>query len=191
VTEPSGDSVYARTLQLDQADPTTQSGARPTAAQAATLFESFEPRLRGYVAFRVREPADVDDLVGEVFRRVVVGPMPLDERAWPSWLFRVAHNVVVDHYRRRRFLPLPFAFDRPDDAPGLPERAIQSERLRATDRALRLLPGRQRSAIYLRYYENLEFSELASVLGVPSATARSLVHRGLKRVAALVQAEER
>jgi RNA polymerase sigma-70 factor (ECF subfamily) len=178
-------------LHLEPAEPTTRSGDRPTAAQAATLFESFEARLRAYVAFRVREPADVDDLIGEVFRRVVAGPIPLDEAAWPAWLFRVAHNAVVDHYRRRRFVPLLSAFDRPDDAPGLPERAIQSERLRATDRALRLLPGRQRSAIYLRYYEGLDFNEVASVLGVPSATARSLVHRGLKRVGAIVQAEDR
>ncbi len=183
--------MYARAIQLDQLnEQRPRAGNRPTAAQAAGLFEAFEGRLRGYVAFRVREPADVDDLIGDVFRRVVAGPIPADEATWPAWLFRVAHNIVVDHYRRRRFLPLPFAFDRPDDAPGLPERAIADERLRATDRALRLLPGRQRSAIYLRYYEGLDFADVAEVLGVPSATARSLVHRGLKRVAAAVRTQE-
>jgi RNA polymerase sigma-70 factor (ECF subfamily) len=167
------------------------AGERPSAAQAASLFETYQARLRGYVAFRVREPADVDDLIGDVFRRVVVGPIPADESLWPAWLFRVTHNVVVDHYRRRRFLdPVAFGFDRPDDAPGLPELAIRGEQLRATDLALRRLPGRQRAAIYLRYYEGLEFSEVASVLGMPSATARSLVHRGLKRVAAELHARE-
>lgn len=167
------------------------AGARPSASQAASLFETYQARLRGYVAFRVREPADVDDLIGDVFRRVVAGPIPADEAAWPAWLFRVTHNVVVDHYRRRRFLdPIAFGFDRPDDAPGLPELAIRGEQLRATDVALRRLPGRQRAAIYLRYYEGLEFSEVASVLDMPSATARSLVHRGLKRVAAELQSHE-
>jgi RNA polymerase sigma-70 factor (ECF subfamily) len=186
-----GERVHARTLPLDQADMTVRPATdRPTPAQAAALFETYEARLRGYVAFRVREPADVDDLVGEVFRRVVAGPIPPDEAAWPAWLFRVAHNAVVDHYRRRRFTFLPFGFDRPDDAPGLPERAIADDRVRANDRALRLLPGRQRSAIYLRYYEGMDFGDVAAVLGVPSATARSLVHRGLKRVGAAVRAEE-
>ena len=183
--------MHARTLQLDQADMTSRPPtSRPTPAQATALFETYEGRLRGYVAFRVREPADVDDLVGEVFRRAVAGPIPADQGAWPAWLFRVAHNAVVDHYRRRRFTLLPFAFDRPDDAPGLPERAVANERVRATDRALRLLPGRQRSAIYLRYYEGMEFADVANVLDVPPATARSLVHRGLKRVGAAVRAEE-
>ena len=188
----TGGRVHARAIHLDQVDGRApRAGDRPSAAEAATLFETFEARLRGYVAFRVREPADVDDLVGDVFRRVVAGPIPQDEATWPAWLFRVAHNVVVDHYRRRRFLdPLTFGFDRPDDAPGLPEQAIRGEQLRATDGALRRLPGRQRAAIYLRYYEDLDFSEIADVLNVPSSTARSLVHRGLKRVAAELQTDE-
>jgi RNA polymerase sigma-70 factor (ECF subfamily) len=183
--------VYARAIQLDQVDERARRSNRPTPAQAATLFEAYAARLRGYLAFRVREPADVDDLVGEVFRRVVAGPIPIDESTWPAWLFRVAHNAVVDHYRRRRFPNvLGLLTDRPDDAPGLPEQAIRGEQLRLTDAALRNLPGRQRAAIYLRYYEGMEFSEVADVLGVPSSTARSLVHRGLRRVAAELGAAE-
>jgi len=184
--------LYARSIALDEVEGRPSlTGIRPTAAQAAAIHQAFEARLRGYVAFRVREPADVDDILGNVFRRLVSGPLPADEGAWPAWLFRVAHNAVVDHYRQRRFLPLPALFDRPDDAPGLPERAIADERMRAADRALRRLPGRQRAAIYLRYYENLEFTDVAAVLGVPSSTARSLVHRGLKRVAAILRTEDR
>jgi RNA polymerase sigma-70 factor, ECF subfamily len=189
----SEDALHARAIQLDHVDlRPARTGDRPTAAQASTLFEAFEARLRAYVAFRIREPADVDDLIGDVFRRVVSGPIPADEGAWPAWIFRVAHNAVVDHYRRRRpfFGPLAFGLDRPDDAPGLPERAIRGEQLRATDVALRRLPGRQRAAIYLRYYEGLDFAEIATILGVPSSTARTLVHRGLKRVAAELQSDE-
>ena len=184
--------MYARAIHLDQVNERTQRrGDQPTAAEAATLFETYQVRLRAYVAFRVREPADVDDLIGDVFRRVVAGPIPLDKAAWPAWLFRVAHNAVADHYRRRRPLaPLGLGFDRPDDAPGLPEQAIRGEQLRATDAALRRLPSRQRAAIYLRYYEGLDFADVATVLDMPAATARSLVHRGLRRVAADLQSGE-
>ena len=186
--------MYARAIDLDQVEGRgKRADDRPTAAQAATLFEAFEARLRRYVAFRVREPADVDDLIGEVFRRVVTGPVPTDEAAWPAWLFRVAHNAVVDHYRRRRpLMALGIGLDRPDDAPPLADLAIRGEQLRATDAALRRLPGRQRAAIYLRYYEDLDFADVAEILGVPASTARSLVHRGLKRVAAaMATGEER
>jgi RNA polymerase sigma-70 factor (ECF subfamily) len=184
--------MLAGAIELDQGRGLPRAMDRPRTDEAAQLYETYAARVRGYVAFRVREPADVDDLTAEVFRRAVAGPVPADRGAWPAWLFRVAHNAVVDHYRQRRFPDvLGVLVDRPDDAPGLPEQAIRGEQLRSTDAALRRLPGRQRAAIYLRYYENLDFTEVAAVLGVPSSTARSLVHRGLRRVAADLAREDR
>jgi RNA polymerase sigma factor (sigma-70 family) len=167
----------------------SRAGVRPDAAEAAALFEAWSPRVRGYIAFRVRDPDDADDLVGEVFRRVVSGPIPSDPAGRPAWIFRVAHNAVVDHYRRRRFPLVPAFLDRPDDAPSLPDTMIKDERMRATDAALRLLPSRQRAAIYLRFYEDMAYESVAAVMGVPAATARSLVHRGLKRLAAALGEE--
>jgi RNA polymerase sigma-70 factor (ECF subfamily) len=158
--------------------------AQPSPAQAAALYETYAGRLRRYVAFRVREPADVDDLTADVFRRAMTGPMPVDPAAWPAWIFRVAHNAVVDHYRRQRFPdPIGLLVDRADEAPTLPELAIRNELVRAADAALRTLPGRQRAAVYLRHYEGLEYEQVAAILGVPETTARSLVHRGLRSVA--------
>lgn len=110
---------------------------------------------------------------------------PKDPAATRAWLFRIAHNLVVDHYKRRHFPTLPdLGIDRADDASGLPERLIRTERLRAIDASIRRLPGRQRAAVYLRYYEELDYAEMAEVLGMPQVTIRSLVHRGLKRLAA-------
>ena len=165
--------------------PANPAGVRPATLEVAALYEAWAQRVRGYIGFRVRDAADAEDLVGEVFRRVVSGPVPADPAVRPAWIFRVAHNVVVDHYRRRRFvLPLGDAFaDRADDAPSLPDRAIHNERMRATDEAMRRLPGRQRAAIYLRFYEDLPYDTVATVMGIPAVTARSLVFRGLKRLA--------
>jgi RNA polymerase sigma-70 factor (ECF subfamily) len=171
-------------IHLDREAPAEREAARPSADEAAELYATYAARVRGYVAFRVRDPHDVDDLTADVFRRAVAGPVPAVRAAWPAWLFRVAHNAVVDHYRRRRFPdPLGRLIDRPDDAPPLADRVIRDERVRAAEIALRTIPGRQRAAIYLRHYEGLPYDQVAAVLGVPESTARSLVHRGLKRVA--------
>jgi RNA polymerase sigma-70 factor, ECF subfamily len=162
----------------------TLAGVRPDTLEAAALYEAWAHRVRGYVEFRVRDVSDAEDLVSEVFSRVVRGPAPVDPAARPAWIFKVAHNVVVDHYRRRRFPFPPAVFvDRADDAPSLPDRVIHDERMRATDEAMRHLPGRQRAAIYLRFYEDLPYETVAEAMGIPAVTARSLVHRGLKRLA--------
>ena len=167
----------------------TDAGVRVATEEAGELYEAWSARVGGYVRFRVRDASDAEDLVSEVFRRVVTQPMPTDPEARPAWIFRVTHNAVVDYYRRRRFPLLPAGFDRPDDAPSLPDRVIHDERVRATDEAMRGLPGRQRAAIYLRYYEDLPYESVASVMGIPSATARSLVHRGLQRLASALDEE--
>lgn len=165
-------------------EPLTVSGVRPERVEAAELYEAWALRVRGYVAFRVRDAADADDLVGEIFRRVVSGPAPVEPAARPAWIFRVAHNVVIDHYRRRRFPLLPAVFaDRADDAPSLPDQVIHDDRMRATDDAMRRLPGRQRAAIYLRFYEDLPYETVGAAMGIPAVTARSLVHRALKQLA--------
>ena len=181
-------------LEQEPVEPATiasrsTAGVHIVPAEAAELYETWAPRVRGYVRFRVRDEADADDLIADVFRRVVASAMPADPAARPAWIFRVAHNVVVDHYRRRRFALLPSNFDRADDAPSLPDQLIHDEQVRSTDEALRTLPGRQRAAIYLRFYEDLPYEAVATAMGIPAVTARSLVHRGLKRLATLLGEE--
>ena len=183
--------MQAGAIELEHRSNAARGAGRATAVEAERLFELYAARVRGYVAFRVREPADVEDLTSEVFRRVVSGPIPTEPGARPAWLFRVAHNIVVDHYRRRRFPdPIGLFLDRPDDAPSLPDAAVRNEQLRAADVALRALPGRQRAAVYLRHYEGLDYAAVAAVIGVPESTARSLVHRGLRRVARELERQE-
>ncbi len=175
-----------------QTRPIGRGATRATPDEAALLFEAYGERIRRYIAFRVRSPEDAEDLASDVFRRVLSAPVPIDAAARPAWLFRVAHNAVIDHYRRRRFLaPLATLLDRPDDAPSLPERAMRDEELRRIDVALATLVGRQRAAIYLRFYEDLEYTDVATVMGIPAVTARTLVHRGLKKLAGQLGGEER
>jgi RNA polymerase sigma factor (sigma-70 family) len=176
-----------------QTGPGRESRAgRATSDEASALFDAYGDRIRRYIAFRVRSADDADDLTSEVFRRFVSGPVPVEAAARPGWLFRVAHNAIVDHYRRRRFtVPLGSLLDRPDDAPGLPERAIRGERMAAVDRALVSLGGRQRAAIYLRFYEDLDYAAIATIMDIPAVSVRTLVHRGLKRVAAQMAEADR
>ena len=164
---------------------------RLTTSEAIALFEAHGAMVRRYVGFRVGDPADADDLAADVYRRLVSGAAPVDPSARPAWLLRITHNVVVDHYRRRRrFDPLALLVDRPDDGPAPLESVLRDERLRDVDRALARLPGRQRAAIYLRYHEDLDYETVAAILEAPLPTVRSLVHRGLRRIAAELRSEE-
>jgi DNA-directed RNA polymerase specialized sigma24 family protein len=113
--------------------------------------------------------------------------MPADPKPG-RLIFRVTHNAVVDYYRRRRFPLLPAGFDRPDDAPACP---IGSSTMSASGRPMSYArvarpPARRDLSALLR---GPPYESIASVMGIPSATARSLVHRGLQRLASVLDEE--
>jgi RNA polymerase sigma-70 factor (ECF subfamily) len=108
-------------------------------------------------------------------------------------LFRIAHNTAVDALRRSR-APTVSADEPRDDetespadqlaAPPLPD-PVETEALgQALEAAMAQLRPEYRAAVMLRYEENLAFEDVAHVLGVPEATARSYVHRARKQLAA-------
>ena len=100
-----------------------------------------------------------------------------------AWLLRVCMNCCTDVSRsphRSRTAPLETAGDVPDadacaDAAG--QHAGEGETLDALEAALDALPEGQRAAVHLFYYEGYSTDEVAQILGVAPATARSHLHR--------------
>jgi hypothetical protein len=64
------------------------------------LWKEFSSRLRAFIARRIGNPADAEDILQEVFVRVhrKIGTLNEADKTAP-WLFRIARNVVIDHYR--------------------------------------------------------------------------------------------
>ena len=135
-----------------------------------------------------------EDLAQETFVKAYRKLAAFDTtRRLSSWLFRIAHNTTIDALRRSRAQPTsstgPAEADfAPDDmaAAALPD-PVETQALgHALEQALRQLRPEFRAAVTLRYEEGLPFEEIAHVLGVPEATARSHVHRARKQLASLL-----
>jgi len=117
-------------------------------------------------------------------------------RRLSSWIFRIAHNTAIDALRRTK--PPAESLDAPPGTPGAPpepagpvepdplERAALA---RAIEDAMAHLRPEYRAAIALRYDQDLPFDEIAQIIGVPEATARSHVHRGRKELSRLLREE--
>jgi RNA polymerase sigma factor (sigma-70 family) len=111
---------------------------------------------------------------------------------WPiaagaTYLKRTVSNGAIDLIRSRREVP----------AESLPERAVEDYSFlkREQDRAffdlLQGLPTRQRQAVILRYYADLDDTSIARILGVTVQTVRSQIHHALARLRTTVPAEGR
>ncbi len=122
------------------------------------------------------------DLTADVFQRFL---QALDRKQGPdedlqAWLYRAAHNVVVDHYRRqvhRRQLPLPEQLlDGQVDPARSAEINISAEKVRE---GLLCLTPDQRQVITLKFLAGFSNKEVAAVMNKPIGAVKSLQHRGL------------
>jgi RNA polymerase sigma-70 factor (ECF subfamily) len=142
--------------------------------------------------------SEAQDLTQEVFLRVfrVLGSFRSDEGSFATWLTRLTRNLLIDHYRRTRNdratdsieEQLPRVEEGFSSAVGRPDRALAgreaSELLQA---ALAKLPPDLRETIILRDLQELEYREIAVVLGIPEGTVKSRLNRGRAELARLLR----
>ncbi|HVX21615.1 MAG TPA: sigma-70 family RNA polymerase sigma factor [Acidimicrobiales bacterium] len=140
-------------------------------------FEAAFPDLfaLGYrVAFRILgDGGDAEDVAQEALARAVVRWTAVQDRAG-GWVARVAANLAIDRYRRRRRSGSGWSGPGPD---WVADR-YQPERLDLA-RALRRLPRRQREVVVLRYLADWSEQDVAASLGCSVGTVKSHGARGL------------
>jgi RNA polymerase sigma-70 factor (ECF subfamily) len=152
------------------------------------IVRRYQRAVVGLIARMTRDHALAEELAQDTLVKAYRRLATFDTtRRLSSWLFRIAHNTALDALRRK---PAPeTALDAPDGSPREPAAPAQPDPVeraslgRALEEAMGALRPEFRAAIVLRYDEGLPFEEIAQVLGVPEATARSHVHRARKALA--------
>lgn len=139
-----------------------------------------------YVRFRVGNARDAEDLTEQVFLKAWEALPNYRQRGLPfaSWLYRIAHNTVVDFHRRPSpEVPLAAA-DHPvagsgSQGPGALETVIQESEVTALADAIRKLPEEQQQVIVLRFIEGLSHAEVARIINKSQGACRVIQHRAL------------
>lgn len=150
-------------------------------------YQEFNHRIYTYFWYRTgfrRETAE--DLTQEVFLKAFQAFASFDGgRSFAPWIFRIAHNHLVNHYRgQRSTIPL-------DEAPELPApNRIDVEHRMEWERTLRCmdtLPPDDRDLLLLRYVDQLSHDEIAAVVGKRTVAVRVAVHRATRRLRSLAE----
>jgi len=160
------------------------------------LYDHYFPRVHDYVRYRVSDRQDAEDVIAEVFLKAM-RELPRFEwhhrNSFAAWLFRIAHNLVVDFYRGReqdavvRASPEHLSDAALQHAVPLTSRAPQPEqalaRQEAFDRMRALvttLSPRRQEVVTLRFFAGLRNKEIAHVLDLDERTIASHLSRGLR-----------
>lgn len=146
------------------------------------IYDEYHILIYRYIYRRVGDVDTARDLAADVFKRLLQalskgnGP----ERAIRAWLYRAAHNLVIDHYRRqqhRQHLPLyDSVINTADDPVYLAETRISATAVRT---AIQQLTSDQQQVITLKFLEGFTNEEVATTLGKPIGAVKSLQHRAL------------
>lgn len=182
-------ALPASPVEPAAADPEAWLIARAKAGDAeaiGALYERYAPRIRRYIATRLGDPSQAEDICGDVFVKVLESLDRYEDRGWPfsAWLYRIAYARTVDvlrQARRRPFLPLDEtllgALEPPDEA--IMARLSYYELKQIMD----ALTSEQRLVLMLRFDEDRSLAEIAQSLGRSVGSVKALQHRGLTRLA--------
>ena len=155
------------------------SGDRNAISQ---LIERHSRRVRDYIQMMVKDGDVADDIFQEKFMkavRVIDEGRYTDNGRFLSWILRIAHNQVIDHFRAQKQNRQLNEAEAGYDVLGtlrLAERTVEDEIVCeqiASDvrRMVELLPDEQREVVMMRYYSGLSFKEIAEQTGVSINTA--------------------
>jgi RNA polymerase sigma-70 factor (ECF subfamily) len=154
----------------------------------ASLYDHYFPRVYAYVCYRVYDPQDAEDIIAEVFYRAIRHLKRFKWRnaqSFAAWLFRIAHNQVVDYVRQRNRAGLSIdaedsLADCTDQAPSPEEALTQQEAFQQMRALIATLSPRRQEVITLRFYGGLRNSEIARVLGLDERTVAAHLCRALR-----------
>lgn len=159
----------------------------------AMVYDDHATAIYSYLVRRVGDVGLAEDMTGQVFLKLLEAIH--NERQWDfsvvAWLYRIAHNLVVDHYRRqgrRQHIELEEWVESDDEAPDASaERQLLVERVRA---AMSDLTDEQALVILLRYGDGLSNREIAVKMGKTEGAIKALQHRGLLALRRLIEVPE-
>ena len=167
------------------------------------LLEKYRTPLVHFLFRIVRDAATAEDLAQEVFLRVYRARKKYAPSAkFTTWLFRIATNIALNSIRDTRNEKMGISIDDPasagagagggarrsaehdrprvdvpDKQPGMVERMMERDRAEVIQRAILALPEKQRVAVLLHKYHDLDYDEIARVLDCSQSALKSLLFR--------------
>jgi RNA polymerase sigma-70 factor, ECF subfamily len=155
------------------------------------LVQKYRRPLVSFMYRMARNAAAAEDLAQEVFLRVYRSREGYEPSAkFTTWLYRIATNLAVNHARdtRHERPEVTVSLDEPDQDTGasleLPDRALTAEqamvlreRMLAIRRKVDVLPERQRLAVIMHKYQQMDYRQIADVLKLSESATKSLLFR--------------
>ena len=178
-------------VDIDELVKEAQEG---TAAAFAGLYEHFFDSVFRYVSFKTGSQTDAEDITSAVFLKMLVSIRSFKWKGHPfsSWLFRIAHNLIVDDFRqkgRRKAVPMNSAHDVGSSDIDMSHHLEVELAMGDVRTAMRDITDLQREVISLRFAAGLSVSETARAVRKKENAVKALQHAALKKLKRILNQE--
>lgn len=155
----------------------------------AALFDSCYPRVARYAYARIGDRTDAEDIAAETFLRDLDSLDRYQERGLPmeAWLFRIAHNLVVDHLRRANRFERAREDEELQSSDNPAHVAEERILLADTQAAMEQLTQDQKNVLTLRFFGGLSSKETAATLQKSDGAVREMQRAALERLRTLLR----
>lgn len=177
VADAGGDSAERDLIEAAQRDP----------GRFADLYQANFERVYAYIARRVRDRDEAQDLTADVFHLALKNLARFEWRGVPfaAWLFRIASNEIADRSKgiaKRRTHERETASETMDDRVGVAAGVEEAERRARLFKLVERLPRDQSRVIAMRFAEDKSIREIAAALGRSEGSIKQLQFRGLQNL---------
>jgi RNA polymerase sigma-70 factor (ECF subfamily) len=157
------------------------------------LFDAYYEPVYRFVYFRVGHQQTAEDLVSHIFEKVIKYFYRFKKQQGAtekSWIFTIARNTVIDHYRTQKQTEDISDYDVADTT-EMPDIALDTAmNLEMVQSHLKALTDRQREVLLLRYQSDFSNVEIAALLDIDQKTVSSILSQAIKRLKNSVQSVE-
>lgn len=164
------------------------------------IIRRYKQRIFTSIFFLVKDRELAEDLFQETFIKIITSLRKNhynEQGKFLPWALRISHNLVIDHFRKEKLMPLQHdseefsVFDVLQHKDRNPEeRIIQEEKVQMVQNLLDQLPADQREVVILRHYGGLSFKEISKMLDININTALGRMHYAILKMREMVSKEQ-
>lgn len=154
--------------------------AKHSLAAFDKLYEMYLPKIYAYILNRTGKKHIAEDITSDTFLKAIknIGSYKDKGYTFGPWLYRIAHNTLVDYFRKNKHLNIWEELDAKDDT-NLDTEVIESEERTIMLKAVAQLPEQYQEIISLKYFEELSNDEIAEILDCKKQNVALKTHRAL------------
>ena len=157
----------------------------------SSLYNDYYAKIYKYTLYRVGDHSTAEDLVSEVFEKVLLKYYTYNpnKAKLSTWIFAIVNNTIINHHKKNQYCAQTVNLEMMDSRYRLDDTIIEQELKEHLLKSIMALDDRQRNVIALKFGANLTNREIAQIMDLTESNVGTILYRSLKRLKDILKQE--